>query len=143
YMCRLFGQISPTAQSAEDCLVDAKHSLLSQSNYKRSNLQKDGWGLGYFEGRQSKVSKSPGSAFKEAARFKSLASKIRSRVVIGHLRAASNPQGLPHSRLIGIENSQPFTDGHILFAHNGTVNIPLEVIKYLGPYQRRIRGVND
>src|SRR5689334_904300 len=106
-MCRLYGQIGPTAQSAEDFLVNAKHSLLSQSDYNRRNLQKDGWGFGYFEGRRCKVSKSPKAAFEEASRFKSLASRTRSRVMIAHLRAASNPRGLPYRRLIGIENSQP------------------------------------
>src|SRR5438128_1129735 len=142
-MCRLYGQIGPIAQTAEDFLVDSNCALLRQSNLKPGNYQKDGWGFGYFNGSRGKVAKSPRPAFKEPERFTSLASKIRSRVVIGHLRAASNPRNLPHRRLIAIENSQPFTDGRIVFAHNGTVNIPLEVAKYLGPYQRRIRGVND
>src|SRR5579859_4747039 len=142
-MCRLFGQISPTPQSAKDFLVDAKYSLLYQSDHKPKNLQKDGWGLGSIDGGRVHVVKSAGAIFKEAGRFKSVAGKIQSKIVIAHIRAASNPQGLPFRRLIARENSQPFTDGKIIFAHNGTVNIPLEVAKFLGPYQRRIRGVND
>jgi len=41
------------------------------------------------------------------------------------------------------ENAQPFTDGRFIFAHNGTVRIPREVLKFLGPYKNRLRGSND
>jgi predicted glutamine amidotransferase len=142
-MCRLYGQISSTSRNAKDFFADGDRSLLRQSRYRPGDYQKDGWGIGYFNGGRAELVKSAKGAFDEAGRFKSLASRIRSRVVIGHLRAASNPRGLPHGRLIGVRNSQPFTDGKIIFAHNGTVNIPLEIAKFLGPYQRRIRGIND
>lgn len=142
-MCRLYGQISATAEDAADFLADAQRSLLHQSNCRPNNLQKDGWGIAYFSGNRTKVIKSANAAFSEEDRFKSLAYKVRSRVVIGHLRAASNPQGLSPKSLFNIKNNQPYTDGKILFAHNGTVNISPEVAKLLGPLQRRIRGNND
>ena len=62
---------------------------------------------------------------------------------MGHLRAASNPRGLPHGRLLGVVNNQPFSHENLLFAHNGTLNIPDEVAKNLGPHARKIRGLND
>src|SRR5688572_14483415 len=117
-MCRLFGQISPIAVSARDLLVDAERSLLRQSDFRKGHLQQDGWGIGVFNGGAARVIKSPRAAFQERSRFEK-ASESKSKVVIGHLRAASNPSGLPQKKLIGQVNSQPFTDGKIVFAHNG------------------------
>lgn len=141
-MCRLFGQISPIAVSARDFLVDSERSLLRQSDFRPGNLQRDGWGIGVFEGGRAKVIKSPRPAFEERSKFEK-AAESKSKVVIGHLRAASNPSNLSQSRLIGQENTQPFTDGKIVFAHNGTLQIHEEIKKGLGPLQRNIKGVND
>lgn len=143
-MCRLYGQILLSARGAKDFLVDSDRSLLHQSNYREGNFQKDGWGFGFYNGEgEARVIKSPRPAFKDVRRFSAEAAKIRSRVVMGHLRAASNPLGLPRRRLISEENSQPYTDGRFIFAHNGTVEIPTEVGKFLGPYQHRLQGCND
>lgn len=143
-MCRLFAQISPVPLRAEDFLVHSEFSLLKQSNFKRTNLQKDGWGIGWFgNAGEPSVSKSEKPVYKEADRFQQMAAQGVSRVVIAHIRAASNPRGLPRSRLINAESSQPFTDGRWLFAHNGTLEIPDEVAGRLGPLRRNIRTMND
>jgi len=142
-MCRLYAQISAKPLNAADFLAEADHSLLRQANYRRKDYQQDGWGIGYYAAGGAKVVKSPKAVFKEAARFRSLSAQIKSRVVIGHLRAASNPLRLSQSKLMGYENTQPFTDGRFIFAHNGTVQIPLEVAKFLGPYAASVRGLND
>lgn len=144
-MCRLFGLISKAPAGARDYLVDCEFSLLKQSNFKKGNLQADGWGIASFGNKgRLLVSKSPKPAFREKEAFLRAAAQARSRVVIGHIRAASNPRGLPKSRLINMANTQPFTDGRRwLFAHNGTLQIPEEVSRRLGPWRRRLKSLND
>lgn len=143
-MCRLFAQISPTAADAKHYLTDSCFSLLRQSNFNKKNPQKDGWGIGYFgNDGTALVSKSAKPVFRESRRFQQLASQTRSRVVIAHLRAASNPLGLTRKRLLAERNSQPFTDGRWLFAHNGTLRIPREIARRLGGYRKKVSGDND
>jgi glutamine amidotransferase len=143
-MCRLFAQISTKPGSAEDFLVDSEYSLLKQSNFKKTNLQKDGWGIAHFGNKgQTAVSKSPKPAFKEAEKFAAAAKGAVSRAVIGHIRAASNPRKLPMAKLINMDNTQPFTDGRWIFAHNGTLQIPQEVSEQLGSYRRKLKSLND
>jgi len=142
-MCRLFAQFCPKIASAKDYLAQSERSLLIQSDYLKSNLQGDGWGIGHINGNGAKVAKSPGAAFKEKARFQAEARRAKGKVVLAHLRAASNPLGLPKKRLLRAANAQPFTDGRFVFIHNGTVNIPLEVRRFLGPYRERVQGEND
>jgi predicted glutamine amidotransferase len=142
-MCRLYAQISSSPRAASDYLAESDRSLLRQANFRKKDYQQDGWGFGYFNGAGAQVVKSPKAAFAEAARFKRLAGKIKSKVVIGHLRAASNPMNLSKKELMRADNAQPFTDGRFVFAHNGTVLIPKEVLKFLGPYKARMKGSND
>lgn len=143
-MCRLFGQISLSPRTASDYLAEVPRSLLRQSDARPADLQKDGWGLAYFSApRRPRIVKSPRPVFREASRFSALAARSRSRVVVGHIRAASNPRGVTSKRLITLANTQPFTDGHWVFCHNGTLQIPDEVARFLGPYRSRIRSLND
>jgi predicted glutamine amidotransferase len=142
-MCRLYAQISPSPSSARDFLVDAERSLFRQSNFRRRDYQKDGWGLGWYDARGARIVKSPRPIFDEERRFRALAARTRSRIVIGHLRAASNPMRLTRRQLMRAENAQPFTDGRFVFAHNGTVLIPRDVRRFLGPYRDRLEGSND
>lgn len=142
-MCRLYGQISARAAPASDFLADSERSLLKQSDVRGRDLQKDGWGVAFYEGDRARVVKSPNPIFEEAGKFSALSARIRSKVVLGHIRAASNPRGVPVRRLIGRENTQPFTDGRVVFIHNGTLHIPGEVEKALGRWRRRVRGLND
>jgi predicted glutamine amidotransferase len=88
------------------------------------------------------VVKSPSAAYRQPGRFKRAAA-AESRIAIGHIRHASNPKGLPKRALLGLENSQPFTDGPFAFAHNGTLNHPDAIAARLGPLRGRVRGVND
>jgi predicted glutamine amidotransferase len=142
-MCRLFGIISDTPLSAENYLVDAECSILVQSRIDSSRLQGDGWGIGYYSENKSAVIKSEKPVHSEVGKLRSAALKARSRIIIAHIRAASNPRGLPRERLISPENSQPFNHGRFLFAHNGTINIPDEVAELLGDYRAMVRGIND
>ncbi len=65
------------------------------------------------------------------------------RVLIGHVRWASNPLKLKRQELIGLPHTQPFAHGKWLFAHNGTLFIPKEVAAALGPWKKYLRGKND
>lgn len=142
-MCRLFAQLSPSPRSAREPLVDAEFSLLRQSDFDGKNRQQDGWGIGWTSGEGTSVAKSPRAAFQDAARFRAAARRAEALCVVGHIRAASNPRGIPRSRLINMANTQPFSDGTWLFAHNGTLEIPLEVAAELGPLRRKLRSNND
>lgn len=144
-MCRLFGQISLKEESAEDFLLHSKFSLLTQSDCKKKSLQKDGWGIGEWrtENGAWRIAKSFKPVFKEKNKFKKIAESANSKIVLAHIRHASNPKKLPQEKLVALENSQPFSYRDIIFAHNGTLNIPDELSETLGIYQRKIRGTND
>jgi predicted glutamine amidotransferase len=148
-VCRLFGVISSKNIDPGYGLTGAKHSLLFQSRVSRNEIQKDGWGLGWFSGKSPKVYKSPKPIYQELGLKRRLArttfgkNDVRSRCLIGHARWASNPLKLPRHRLIGKENSQPFIFQRWIFAHNGTLLIPKEVREALGPFRKYIRGQND
>lgn len=142
-MCRLFGQLTPAAETAAPYLADSDFSLLAQSHAAPDNQQKDGWGIGWFHGGEAVVAKSPGFAFAEKDAFGNSARRAVSQAVVGHIRAASNPRGIPRDQLITMDNTQPFTDGRWVFAHNGTLNIPLEVADALGPLKAKLRAQND
>lgn len=143
-MCRLFASICPNPASASDFLVSSEFSLLKQSDFKKDNPQKDGWGIAYFgNNNEVVVSKSPKPAFLDKEKFKQAAAAAKSRVVIGHIRAASNPRGIQKKKLISMENTQPYTDGRWIFAHNGTLQIPDEIAENLGSLRGNIKALND
>lgn len=142
-MCRLLAQISTAKASAEPYLSGSACSLLAQSGMDPKRLQPDGWGVASYDERgRPVVAKSPLAAYDEPERFRQ-ASRAASRIVLAHIRHASNPRGLPRERLLGPENTQPFSHGRFAFAHNGTVELPDRLADRLGPYKERIRGVND
>ncbi|MEM1674258.1 MAG: class II glutamine amidotransferase [Candidatus Bathyarchaeia archaeon] len=142
-MCRLFGLLSITPSNPAKYLVNDPCSLLSQSNADPFKLQGDGWGIGFYINGSLRVIKSERPVYEEQERFRSLAEKIKSNIIIAHIRRASNPRGLPRERLISVENSQPFYYGKYVFAHNGVIMIPDEVAEFLGEWRARIRGLND
>lgn len=143
-MCRLFAQASLSPRTAVDLLLDSEKSLLKQSSAKRGCLQKDGWGLGWHDEKgRAVVVKSAEPIYKERTKLKRTAEQAKARIVIAHVRAASNPLNLNKARLLNSANNQPFTDGHWLFAHNGTLSIPREVTKALGALKSKLTAEND
>ncbi|HUI38348.1 MAG TPA: class II glutamine amidotransferase [Thermoplasmata archaeon] len=145
-MCRWFGQLSARPALAQRWLVQSERSLLKQANAVPTQLQADGWGIAWFDAsRQLHVEKGTEPVFQkgESERFRSAARKAKSSVVIGHVRRASNPMGLPADRLVGMENSQPFAYGSTVFAHNGTIPYPLATRSALGRFDAEVHGVND
>src|ERR1700688_2430835 len=145
-MCRLLGVLGDRLTPVEPWLVSSEHSLLAQSNVSVEHAQKDGWGIGWDENtRRPRIEKGIGGAFEpsEKEHFIRASHDAHGPVVIGHLREASNPMNLPRERLISLENSQPYSYGGLLFAHNGLIPFPRETRALLGKFERKVIGVND
>lgn len=146
-MCRLFGLLASPATSPEPWLVATDRSLLRQSHQSEKTAQRDGWGIGWYAAtRTPHLELGVGGAFEpdERERFVAASGEAgTSPLVVGHLRAASNPMRLRRERLIGRENSQPFTYGSYLFAHNGSIPLPRETRPLLGKFEGHVQGVND
>ncbi len=145
-MCRLFGLLTGHHDPAEAWLVRSDRSLLAQSHATPETAQRDGWGIGWFvDGGRAHVEKGVRGAFEasERERFEQTARASLPPLVVGHLRHASNPMGLPPERLIGLENSQPFENHTAMFAHNGSIPFPKDTRPLLGVYEPKLRGVND
>ncbi|MHB1435852.1 MAG: class II glutamine amidotransferase [Thermoplasmata archaeon] len=145
-MCRWIGQLGSDRATLIDDLVESPTSLLKLSHVRPTALQADGWGIAWWDGRlglQRVVG--TGGAFEpaESPRFRATARKAQGPVIVGHLRRASNPMGRPAAELIGEANSQPFTDGSYIFAHNGMIPHPETTRRRLGRFHDRVRGVND
>jgi glutamine amidotransferase len=144
-MCRLLGMLSVRAASPAWAMSEAPCSLLRLSNARAGKFQSDGWGLGWFDGSAAvpHLVKSRGATYREASLVRRSAADASGTAAIAHIRRASNPRKLPKGKIQGLENTQPFTHGNFLFAHNGTVNFPVEFAPLLGPFRKNIRGVND
>ncbi|MFZ0699904.1 MAG: class II glutamine amidotransferase [Thermoplasmata archaeon] len=145
-MCRLFTQLTVSDRPAHAWLLDSERSLLRQSNASPETAQADGWGIAWYEpdGR-IRLEKGVEGAFapSERAHFERASREARGTLIVGHLRHASNPLGLPREKLLALENSQPFHDAKDIFAHNGAIPLPNETRPYLGRYSANVRGVND
>ncbi|MBI4655229.1 MAG: class II glutamine amidotransferase [Elusimicrobia bacterium] len=136
--------ICSKADTPREFLVDSNKSLLKQSNAVAGRRQSDGWGIAYYSSNgPAELIKSPAPVYKDGKKFANSASKIRSEITIAHIRDASNPRGLKKSALGGMHNTQPFSHSNMIFAHNGTLEIPEEITAFLGRYKKFIRGNND
>jgi predicted glutamine amidotransferase len=145
-MCRLLGLLTSQDDAAETWLVRSERSLLAQSHASPETAQRDGWGIAWYtEGGRTHVEKGIRGAFEpsEQERFLAAARASSPPLVVGHVRHASNPLGLPADQLLGPENSQPFDTHTRLFAHNGAIPFPRETRPLLGVHERDPRGVND
>ncbi|RLF14536.1 MAG: hypothetical protein DRJ66_05870 [Thermoprotei archaeon] len=139
-MCRMLGIISAEPISPYKYLVQDECSLLVQAEKGR---QDDGWGIGYYVNGELIVFKSPNTVYKERDLFIEKVRQVKSNIIIAHVRKASNPRNLPKERLISLENTQPFSYENYVFAHNGTIYYPDEVLERLGNLRTLVRGVND
>ncbi len=140
----MFASISSKDASLEKFLhfaARSNRSLLKQSNFDPSRLQKDGWGIGYFEKGKANIFKSPNPFFRDFNKLENISGSTS--VFLAHIRDASNPRGLPAKKLISVENTQPFCGLGFIFCHNGTLCIPDAVAENLGPLKKNIKGLND
>lgn len=143
-MCRMMAAISVKPVNLTGYLVDSEKSLLKQSNAVRKKLQADGWGIGYWtQNNKPQIFKSKMPAFSEKKKFTNIANSANSKIIIAHIRNASNPKNLARQKILGYHNSQPFVHSNFMFAHNGTLEIPDEIKNFLGTYKKFVKGNND
>lgn len=143
-MCRMLSAISVKPLNLTNYLVDSEKSLLKQSNAVRKRFQADGWGMGCFAGNKKlRIFKSKMPAFHEKKKFLDKANSANSKIIMAHIRNASNPKNLARQEILGNKNCQPFVHSNFMFAHNGTIEIPDEIKNFLGTYKKFVKGNND
>lgn len=135
--------LSVKVSDASKYLIEDECSLYAQSKKNPRRLQGDGWGIGFYKNGCPVIVKSEKPVYMEREIFFNAVQQARSRIILAHIRRASNPRGLPREKMISKVNSQPFTYQNYIFAHNGTITIPDEVAEALGDWKHRIRGLND
>lgn len=106
-MCRLLGLVSTTPTTIPETLAGALPGFV-----ELSGLHRDGWGLSWLDTTGPRTIHGLAPA-REDATFAFALDAARSREILLHLRWAT--PGLP----VVAENSHPFDDGVIAFAHNG------------------------
>lgn len=142
-MCRIAAAISADKKEFGDLLIASSKSLLRQSDANPRRLQKDGWGLGYYRAGRLQMIRSPRPVYLEKDKFSAACAQSAAPLEIAHIRLASNPKKLPQEKLSGPKNTQPFSAGRILFAHNGTLNIPDDAKKAFLRGMGKPLGNND
>jgi len=135
--------LSVNASEARRYLLEDPCSLYVQSKVDPKRLQSDGWGIGFYVNGIPHLVKSEKPVYAEYEKFSSAIRGINSRIILAHVRRASNPRGMHRERIISIKNSQPFKHENYIFAHNGTINIPDEIAESLGEWKQKIGGFND
>ncbi len=137
-MCRLFCVLSKNKLNLSYYLLDAKYSILKQAEYEK---QEDGWGLVIYNGRNpSFVIKSIKPVYEEKDRLKSII--FDAKLALFFVRKASNPRGIDKKLLMNIEATQPFYFQNISFEHNGSIEIPDEIIQSLN-FKHKPLSLND
>lgn len=108
-MCELFG-LSCTEKER------ATISLPVFGDY--SDINKDGWGVGYYEGNRAIIRKKPERA-RLSSEFQEVIREAKSNIIIAHLRLRTNGE-------ICERNCHPFKVNFLnkdwIFAHNGDVS---------------------
>jgi predicted glutamine amidotransferase len=112
-MCRLLGFVSEHPTTLSELLGEAELAEFTELSLKHG----DGWGFASATATGVEVVKAPDSA-RASALFASVAAEQKAELGLLHLRWATLGLGvLP-------ENTHPFTNGPIVFAHNGSVKPP-------------------
>ncbi len=140
-MCRILASVSKEKVSPRRFLEDDRCSLLVQSTAREDKLQKDGWGIAWYE-KEWNIEKSPRPVFEEKEEVERIADG-KYGLFVAHIRKASNPMNLPVDELCSYENTQPFHHEGWLFAHNGQINHPDKVRETMEEWGQKIRGNND
>ncbi len=131
-MCRLLGTVSTTPVTLDDVLGDEREEFLALAA-----VHGDGWGHAWGAPGGLEVRKSPDSAL-ASEEFAELARSQPAEAALTHLRWAT--LGLS----VGIENTHPFTDGRVAFAHNGSVLSAASLARLADPAVARLRrGTTD
>jgi len=147
-MCRHLAHLGD-ARSLAAVLTEGPTSLYRQSyeprHQRHGNVNADGWGVGWFAEPTADVPARHRSARPIWADsfVADVAPHIRSGCVVAAVRSATPPAPIEES------GAAPFTDGRLLFSHNGAVT---DFADQVGPILRRtldpqvegsIRGASD
>jgi predicted glutamine amidotransferase len=131
-MCRLLGWATRVPTTLSD-LLGADLADFTRLSTKHG----DGWGIARSTRRGVAVRKRPDAA-RTSAQFAREAGRRRSDLGLAHLRWATLGLGVDR------DNTHPFTDGRIAFAHNGSIRPPASLDRLLSARsQRRRQGTTD
>jgi predicted glutamine amidotransferase len=132
-MCRLLGWATRIPVTLHGLLGEEDLLAFTELSAKHG----DGWGVARATDAGVKVHKRPDTA-RGSRSFGAWARTHAGDLGLAHLRWAT--MGLS----IGIENTHPFTDGRIAFAHNGSVLAPASLDRLVAPQVARLRrGTTD
>jgi predicted glutamine amidotransferase len=112
-MCRLLGYVARTPTTLAELLGEAELEEFTELSVKH----RDGWGFAWATPEGVDVVKSPDAA-RDSPLFVRVALEQAADLGLLHLRWAT--LGLP----VQPENTHPFTDGTVAFAHNGSIKPP-------------------
>ena len=132
-MCRLLGWATRSPVTLHDLLGEDDLLDFTELSVKHG----DGWGVARATQTGVKVHKRPDAAHSSRS-FGAWARTSASDLGMAHLRWAT--MGLS----VGIENTHPFSDGRVAFAHNGSVLSPASLDPLVAPRVARLRrGTTD
>ena len=132
-MCRLLGWASRVPTSLLSLLGEEDLDAFTELSCKHA----DGWGLARGTHRGVEVRKQPDAA-RTSAEFADRARRGSADLGLAHLRWAT--LGLD----VRPQNTHPFTDGRVAFAHNGSIAPPGSLDRLLTRRaRRRRRGDTD
>ena len=132
-MCRLLGWATRTPVTLHDLLGEDDLLDFTELSVKHG----DGWGVARATEEGVKVHKRPDTA-RDSRSFALWARTHPTDLGMAHLRWAT--MGLA----VGIENTHPFTDGRVAFAHNGSVLSAASLDRLTDPTVARLRrGTTD
>jgi predicted glutamine amidotransferase len=128
-MCRLLGYVTSTPTTLADLLGEAGLFEFTELSCKHG----DGWGAAWATDAGVEVVKAPDAARTSDA-FARHVHEHAADLGLVHLRWAT--LGLP----VAGENTHPFTDGTIAFAHNGSIQPPSSLDALIPDDLRRLRA---
>jgi predicted glutamine amidotransferase len=132
-MCRLLGWTTRVPTTLDDLLGPDDLAAFTELSAKHA----DGWGAARATRRRVAVRKRADAA-RTSAEFARWATRRRADAGLVHLRWATLGLG------IGPDNTHPFTDGRMAFAHNGSIRPPAGLDGLLSERSRgRRRGTTD
>ena len=111
-MCRLLGTVSHESVTLDEVLGDERGPF-----FGLAAQHGDGWGHAWDAGAGLQVAKAPESALR-SPELDALTAGQPARAALTHLRWATLGLSVRH------DNTHPFTDGQVAFAHNGSIAPP-------------------
>lgn len=126
-MCRLLGLVANKP-------VDLEFSIERFKEF--SDINPDGWGIGWYENKTAKIYKQGISAKDRQSELPRLSKAVISKMIIAHVRSGTGAPPLEG-------NSHPFAFKNWLFAHNGSVDRDYLLSLLKDEYKKGLRGETD